>query len=215
MYEASKEMEMTACKEEEAISKKQIHIQGTHHRYEIKKLVNRFAEPKVRKEVESWTLPLPNETYFLEETQKKLVQQLYDSLSYAEKKALALALTPEVELARRQIEKKIQRYKQQDIDKGRPITEAFVSLADVIYKLYDCQLKCGYCNCLVYLIYEHVREKEQWTLDRIDNDLPHNRENVVISCLACNLKRRRTSQKAFLFTKKMQLVKIGVSEESG
>ena len=28
----------------------------------------------------------------------------------------------------------------------------------------------------------------QWTLDRIDNNIGHSKENVVICCLKCNLK---------------------------
>ena len=49
------------------------------------------------------------------------------------------------------------------------------------------------------LIYENVREPKQWTLDRIDNSIGHNTENVVISCLSCNLKRRTMDDKKFKF----------------
>ena len=35
-----------------------------------------------------------------------------------------------------------------------------------------------------------VRDEQQWTLDRIDNDKCHSDENTVISCLKCNLQRR-------------------------
>jgi hypothetical protein len=50
-----------------------------------------------------------------------------------------------------------------------------------------------------------VRENKQWTLDRIDNNLGHNEDNVVIACLECNLKRRRTNQSKFLFTKQLKI----------
>ena len=49
---------------------------------------------------------------------------------------------------------------------------------------------------------------EQWSLDRIDNDIGHYKENVVISCLECNLKRRKTNADAFLFTKQLRIKKI-------
>jgi hypothetical protein len=42
-------------------------------------------------------------------------------------------------------------------------------------------------------------------LDRINNDLGHNNDNVVISCLECNLKRRKKSKDSFLFTKQLKI----------
>ena len=60
---------------------------------------------------------------------------------------------------------------------------------------------------MVELIYKEVRAKKQWTLDRIDNDIGHNNGNVIISCLECNLKRRRTNMDKFKFTKQLRIVK--------
>ena len=71
----------------------------------------------------------------------------------------------------------------------------------------ECELSCHYCKEDVAVVYDVVREMKQWTLDRIDNDLGHTCANVVVSCLECNLKRRRTSQNAFLFTKNLTIVK--------
>ena len=59
----------------------------------------------------------------------------------------------------------------------------------------------------MFLLYDIVREAKQWTLDRINNDIGHNIDNVLISCLECNLKRRRTNKDAFLFTKQLVIVK--------
>ena len=39
---------------------------------------------------------------------------------------------------------------------------------------------------------------QMWTLDRIDNNIGHNRDNVVISCLACNLQKREEEVKKHL-----------------
>ena len=52
-----------------------------------------------------------------------------------------------------------------------------------------------------------VREPFQWTLDRIDNDDNHNKDNVVIACLDCNLKRRRRDADKFYFTKNLTIKK--------
>ena len=64
-----------------------------------------------------------------------------------------------------------------------------------------------YCKYNVMMLYNNVREPFQWTLDRIDNSKPHNTDNVVISCLKCNLERRRRSEKKFLMSKQMKIIK--------
>ena len=56
-------------------------------------------------------------------------------------------------------------------------------------------------------MYDNVREKKQWTLDRLDNDQGHNRDNIVISCLDCNLKKRTMDDNKFKFSKQMRIIK--------
>ena len=46
-----------------------------------------------------------------------------------------------------------------------------------------------------------------WTLDRIDNDLSHTNNNTCISCLKCNLQKRRRSHEKFKFTKQLKIEK--------
>ena len=47
-------------------------------------------------------------------------------------------------------------------------------------------------------------------LDRINNNIGHNSGNLIISCLECNLKRRRINKDAFLFTKNFKLIREGL-----
>ena len=56
-------------------------------------------------------------------------------------------------------------------------------------------------------MYKNVREYRQWTLDRINNDNGHNKENVVICCLECNLKKGTINDEKFKFTKQMRIIK--------
>ena len=105
------------------------------------------------------------------------------------------------------IKSKISSYKQQDILKKKLNEEAFVTFNDVIKLLIETNMKCYYCACETYLLYEIVREMKQWSLDRINNDIGHNKHNLVICCLECNLKRRRTNKDAFFFTKNLKITK--------
>ena len=76
-----------------------------------------------------------------------------------------------------------------------------VTKQNLIKLLQESNLSCCYCSEPVYILYKRVRENKQWSLDRIDNDVGHNNGNLVISCLECNLKRRRTNKDTFMFTK--------------
>ena len=73
--------------------------------------------------------------------------------------------------------------------------KTLITYDECVEKLVLSKLKCYYCLCDCILVYQHVREKKQWTLDRIDNDIDHSNENTVICCLECNLKKRTTTRK--------------------
>jgi len=73
--------------------------------------------------------------------------------------------------------------------------------------MLKCQLKCRYCDVEMNLLYDISREKKQWTIDRINNDLGHILNNFHLACLECNLKRRRRTDEKYLFTKKLNIIK--------
>ena len=74
-----------------------------------------------------------------------------------------------------------------------------------ILKINDLQ---EYYGIEAYNIFYECKQNNQWTLDRIDNSMGHNTNNVVISCLECNLKRRDTEMNKFKFTKQLNIKKI-------
>ena len=88
------------------------------------------------------------------------------------------------------------------------VKEKFITFDKLVQKLVESKLTCLYCRHPCYLIYDKVRQMNQWTLDRIDNNCGHNNNNVVISCLKCNLERRNTNKDKFLFTKQLKIKKI-------
>ena len=119
------------------------------------------------------------------------INNLYLNNDFSEKKELISILNT-----------KINNYKQQDIKKNIN-NNHLISLDQVIEKLVISKLLCLYCKKNLYIFYLNVREKLQWTLDRIDNNKNHSNENTIICCLDCNIKRRRINKDYFLFTKQL------------
>jgi len=113
-------------------------------------------------------------------------------------------------LIMREIKNKINSYKHQDIKKDLHDINNIINLNDVIQKLILSNLKCYYCKNDIYLIYENIREKYQWTLDRINNNDAHSNNNTIISCLKCNLERRRKNSEKFLFSKNLKIDKLSI-----
>jgi len=108
----------------------------------------------------------------------------------------------------RQINQKIYGYKAQDIEKDKLNEEKLVTIDDVLELMVNCENKCYYCKEPVNVLYEYVREPKQWTLDRLDNDYGHNNDNVVISCLSCNLRRKTMHPERYVFTKQLNILKL-------
>ena len=105
------------------------------------------------------------------------------------------------------LKKKLNGYKSQDIKKKRYDSSLFISYDELIEKIVISKLLCYYCRCKCCLITKEKRENIQWTLDRINNDIGHYNDNVVISCLKCNLQKRRRNDEHFKFAKQMRIIK--------
>jgi len=155
-----------------------------------------YKKNKKRVVSERWNLPVEYLTF---EKQLEVLHAVHDSNDES--------FDPETKILLREIERKIYGYKQQDIEKHLFQQDLFLSLKDVINRMIDCNMKCYYCECEMYLLYEIVRESKQWSVDRLDNDQGHNQNNYVIACLECNLKRRRRTAEKYLFTKQLNIVK--------
>jgi hypothetical protein len=117
---------------------------------------------------------------------------------------------------RQQINNKRAAYRFQDIKKGFYDSALFVSYDDIVSILRDARLVCYYCKHPIYILYDYVYEKSQWTLDRLYNNRGHNRDNVVACCLECNLHRRVTHHGKFKQTCDMyHFVKRGTTQQGG
>ena len=109
---------------------------------------------------------------------------------------------------KKEINKKISGYLQQDKTKNIHENTSELLYDEIIIKLIESKLKCLYCKKDIFIIYNRKLQQNQWTLDRINNYNGHNNENTVISCLQCNIQRRRTNNKKFLFSKQLIIHKI-------
>jgi hypothetical protein len=179
---------------------KKIIITGTNTKYEMNKLVNgRKKEPKPRVKSTEWDLNQTSLSYF---NQIQILENIYNKVFN----------NKHHELASNHIKMKLSSYKQQDIIKNKYNEKEFITFDDTVKLLYECKLKCHYCSNEMMLLYEFVRQSQQWSLDRIDNDIGHNKNNLVVACLECNLKRRRTNKDSFMFTKNLKIIRKGLDD---
>ena len=115
----------------------------------------------------------------------------------------------EVILRAKQIKGKICGYAGQDREKKLFHEELFVNLQDVLQLFKTSEMICYYCKEKTLLMYTYVREPKQWTLERMNNSFGHNRDNVVISCLSCNIRRRTMASERYVLTKELgKIVKL-------
>jgi len=178
---------------------KRVLISGTNNRYQIKKLIKNVVEVKKRRVSEKWGL---TDDHLGDEKQEVLIKELFNSLknknTYSSRTCVII---------KNELNKKISSYRQQDTIRKLLNEDKFIDIDTVITKLCECNLECYYCKEKMFILYELVREMKQWSVDRINNDLGHNKDNIVMACLDCNLKRRRKGADAFLFTKQLNIIK--------
>ena len=194
-------------------SNKNIKIQGTNNRYAIKQ-ANNYINPNItRKNTISWTPELLGLSHFeqlvlLVNLTKALINEPNIIKTDTSYKIITSEMTKKLKSYIKQDDRKSTKKCKMIINKEpthpnfptliNPTKQALepkqldISLIQLCNMLMECKLKCIYCNECMYIIYHMNRDKTQWTLDRIDNNKPHLLNNVVISCLGCNLKRKRT-----------------------
>lgn len=164
---------------------KNIEISGQHNRYQVKKVLKQTGVVKDRVSYEKWDV---DERWFNNTDQIQLVSN-------------------NNELVVNEINVKLSAYKQQDILKNRLDETMFIDYEHTKTMLVNDRMTCYYCRGDVYILYKRARDMSQWSLDRINNSLGHNVDNVVISCLKCNLERKTRDATKFRDSKQMVVVR--------
>lgn len=188
--------------EKENCDSKKISIVGTNNRYMIKKVTKNKEGPKKRIESNKWNHLLKGEITL--DNQLKIINDLFNStLNDSEKEE-----KDEIcKIIKQQVNHKIASYKSQDVIKNLYNEDKFIKFEDILEKMIELEMKCYYCKDNMIVLYDFVREIKQWSVDRIDNNEGHNKDNFYLACLECNLKRRRQSDTKFLFTKQLNILK--------
>jgi hypothetical protein len=175
-----------------------INITGTNNKYQMKKITEKNIEKEAKKRVQSEKWSFSDENYEYSNQIKMIIDISNNNLTYIDEVS---------KIAIQEINKKIYSYKQQDKLKKLFNEIKFLTFDSIINKMIECELKCRYCKIGMNVLYDISREVNQWSVDRIDNDLGHNIDNFHLACLDCNLKRRRRTDEKFLFTKQLNIVK--------
>jgi hypothetical protein len=162
---------------------KKIIFNGTNTKYQMKKVSGlQQTVPKVRI---GWT----------------------EDMLLTQPDQLHLLVTKDIRIFK-DIATKLNGYRSQDSLKNRLDLETFITVQQTNDLLVQSNLTCFYCKCFTLILYKNVRDGNQWSLDRIDNDKGHSHDNVVISCLKCNLQRKRRSSNTFAMSKQMVLTRV-------
>lgn len=111
------------------------------------------------------------------------------------------------DLLYKMINTKLSSYKQQDKKNNNYDNNKIINKDQIIDLLNNCDNICYYCKKETLIFYENIREQDQWTLDRIDNNYGHNHNNVEICCLKCNIQRKTMYHGRFLFSKEINIIK--------
>jgi len=173
---------------------KQITIQGKFQKTKIEKANKNYENGD---NMQRECMKNIDEKYFDYNIQKTLINRLYLNETFPYKTEII-----------KELDKKLFSYISQDIHKNKHSNDINITRDEIIEKLVLSKLKCFYCDCDMVFLYNKVRTMNQWTLDRIDNTLNHSNNNVIISCLKCNLQKRCQNHDNFLFTKRLTIHKL-------
>ena len=167
--------------------KKIINIKGISN-------VKQFKKDTVREITKKWNIE--DTVYTSHVKQVSLINTLYIQNECEHKEIIC-----------KELNKKLQGYKNQDVKNDFFNVSLFTTHENLLEQLVISKLKCSYCKKPIYILYKNIREPLQWTLDRINNNEGHNINNCVISCLTCNIQKKRMNDNTFRFSKQLTVIK--------
>jgi hypothetical protein len=122
------------------------------------------------------------------------------------------SISGEGKAVRNEIRGKLSVYRSGDLKRwgeGCLTEENTPTWEDIAMLMVGKRCKCFYCHLPYIVRYKNVHDPLQWSVDRIDNSKPHIKENIVISCLRCNLRRRQREHREFYDCRNLVIEKEG------
>ena len=122
------------------------------------------------------------------------------------------SVSGEAKAVKNEIRGKLSVYRSGDLKRwgeGFITPENILTWEDIAMMMVEKRCKCFYCHSSYIVRYKNVHDPLQWSVDRIDNTKPHIKDNIVISCLRCNLRRRQREHKEFYDCRNLVIEKKG------
>lgn len=190
--------------------KKQVKILGRSHQHKVFTKYGTYERHNVHilDDMPSWAIDSSMQPVLLHallEDVEDVKDEDTQDMEYTSLCALGLTLD-QSRWIHNQVCTKVRGYVQQDQDKKKTrkkqnktfaCHESPITLLDTLHMLNKEDCKCHYCRVPLHILYRNTREPAQWSLDRIDNARGHDVHNVVVSCYACNVRRRQRSYHKF------------------
>jgi len=172
------------------------------------KPLNTQIQPKKQRYItktNSWKTQLGEDDFTIDKQLEMLKGFLFSHCLHSQDTTIteSTTISPKLKLMASQIKRKIDGYRNQDIEKNKLDPTAFVDLSFVLNQLIKSNLQCFYCKEHVSVLYHTVRDPKQWTHERVYNNQGHNKNNIEIACLSCNIKRRTMFHEKYRFTKQI------------
>jgi hypothetical protein len=88
------------------------------------------------------------------------------------------------------LRRKLYEYRKQDRENGCHNRKTAISAEETVQLVAKANGKCAHCKRVVSFVKNGAMRGDGFSLDRKNNEIGHTRENCVVSCLKCNVKRR-------------------------
>jgi len=84
----------------------------------------------------------------------------------------------------------------------------FINFEDIFMKLCRHKGKCYYCSQNLKILNYRRYQSNQMSIDRLDSSIGHCKQNTVISCLHCNIKKGSKTQTEYKKTLSLEIENV-------